>query len=290
MEVTLVQLRAFAAVVSAGTFTDAAIDLRVSQASVSRAVQGLERALGLSLVTRSSRSIELTTDGRRVLDRARRIIDEVEGLLDTGASTTTEIRVGYAWSALGQHTTLLQRQWSLSAPRVTMTLIQSNTATAGLAEGDVDVAIVRRPVPGDRFDSIVVGTERRYAAIASDDPLARRRTVTLEDFVGRTVGVDLRTGTTTPDLWQAGNHPSGYRDTRHVDDWLTLVAAGQVIGMTSEATAAQHPRKGIVFRPVRDAPRIEVRLAWRRVAPPDGLDRLVAIVDALLASPERRAH
>jgi DNA-binding transcriptional LysR family regulator len=282
MDVTLVQLRAFVAVVAAGTFTDAAIELRVSQASVSRAIQGLEKATGLVLVNRTSRSLELTRDGRRVLDRARRVLDEVEDLLSPNMSVAREIRLGYAWSALGQHTTTLQRAWLADHPDVTLTLIQSNTATAGLAEGDVDVAILRRPVAGDRFASTVIGTERRYAAVASDDPLARKRSVTLADFSGRIVAVDLRTGTTSSDLWPADVRPAAFRDTRNIDDWLTLVAAGQVVGVTSEATASQHPRAGVVFRPVRDAARIEVHLAWRTLSPPTNLKPLIAATSQLL--------
>jgi hypothetical protein len=49
-----------------------------------------------------------------------------------------------------------------------------------------------------------------------------------------------------------------------VDEWLTLISTGKALGMSSEATAAQNPRPGITYRPVRDAPRIDVFLAaWR---------------------------
>ncbi|PZF63057.1 hypothetical protein DEI81_08955 [Curtobacterium sp. MCBD17_013] len=78
------------------------------------------------------------------------------------------------------------------------------------------------------------------------------------------------------------DHPAEFRDTRHVDDWLTLVAAGQAVGITTEATRAQHPRTGVTFRLVRDAPPVAVSLAWRHTAPPAGLDQLTATTTQLL--------
>lgn len=285
MNVTLVQLRALVALVSTGTFTDAAIDLRVSQASVSRAVQALEAALDRSLVNRTTRSIELTPDGRHVVERVRRILDEVDSLGDRVPGQATELRVGYAWSALGRHTTAFQRDWEVQHPDVALSLVQSNTPTAGLAEGDVDVAILRRSVDDPRFCSAVIGHERRFAAVASDDRLARRRSITLADFAGRTVGVDLRTGTTTVELWLGTSAPAGFRDTRHVNDWLTLVAAGQVIGITSEATVALHAQAGVTFRPVRDAPSITVLMAWRKIAEPPALHSVIETARTLLGRP-----
>lgn len=283
MNVSVPQLRALVAVVDEGTFTDAAIALGVSQASVSRAIQGLEKATGAVVVQRTTRSVELTADGRRILDQARRILDELD-YLDKGLrSQRTEFRVGYAWSALGRHTTALQRQWATNHPEVSLLLVQSNTPTSGLAEGDVDAAFLRRPASDARFESVAVGTERRYAALASSDPLATRRTLGLADFAGRVVGVDRRTGTTTAELWDPGEAPTDFRDTHHVDDWMNLVAAGQVIGMTSHATVAQHPRPGVVFRLVRDASPITVFVAWKRSAPPFAGPDLVTSAQRLLS-------
>src|SRR4029453_3554714 len=93
-----------------------------------------------------------------------------------------------------------------------------------------------------------------------------KRSVRLADLSRYTVAIDDRTGTTTPDLWAPGAGPARIRTTHGVDEWLTLIAAGQAIGLTSEATAHQNPRPGVAFRAVRDAPAITVLLAWRRAA------------------------
>lgn len=73
--------------------------------------------------------------------------------------------------------------------------------TAGLAEGLCDLAILRTAVDGKRFASTIAGHEWRYCALAADDPWARRRSIRLDEVPQRTVLIDRRTGTTTPDLW-----------------------------------------------------------------------------------------
>jgi DNA-binding transcriptional LysR family regulator len=278
MGIDLRQLRALVAVVEEGTFTDAAIALGTSQASVSRAVAALETEVGTRVLSRTTRHVATTAVGARLLEHARQALDAVAALERAAAHTDAELRVGYAWSALGEHTAPVQRRWAAAHPGRELVFVGSNTPTAGLAEGLADVAVLRRPLTDPRFVVEHVGTEDRYAVLPSTDPLARRRTVTLADFVGRTLGVDRRTGTTGDHLWHDGRGPVGYRDVHGVEDLLTQVVAGQAIGMTSAATTRQHRRPGVVYRRVRDAPPVPVFLAWWREDPPTGVTSVVSTV------------
>jgi DNA-binding transcriptional LysR family regulator len=287
MRVELRQLQAFVAVVDEGSFTAAAARLRTSQASVSRAVAALERAVGTSVLHRTSRELSLTAAGGRILGHARRALEEAAAITRTASALTGELRVGYAWAALGRHTTAVQQRWAAEHPGAALVFVQSNTPSAGLAEGTADVAVLRRPVEDPRLRTALVGVEPRVAAVARDDPLARRRRVALADFAGRTLAVDERTGTTTPDLWTGADGPAATRTTSGVDEWLTSIAAGQAVGITSDATAHQHPRPGVVYRPVRDAPPVPVLLAWWRDSPPPEVRALVRLVCELVGSPRR---
>jgi DNA-binding transcriptional LysR family regulator len=272
MDVQLHQLKALVAVLDAGTFTDAATALGVSQASVSRAVAALEAALGRRLLDRTTRHVAPTPTGVRVAAQARRVLAEVARLRLITAPRP-ELRVGYAWAALGRHTRKVQRAWAAAHPGVPLVFVQVDDPTAGLADGTAELSVVRR-APDGRFGSALIGTERRYAALSTDDPLARRRSVTLADLARRPIAMDERTGTTTPDLWP---EPVRTRPTHGVDEWLTLIAAGQAVGVTPEATAHQNPRPGVAYRVVRDAPPVSVLLAWWRADPPDRLDELLAL-------------
>jgi DNA-binding transcriptional LysR family regulator len=285
MDLELRHLRALVAVVDTGTFTDAAAALDVSQASVSRTIAALEEALGARVLHRTTREVSPTVIGVRVVEHARRILDDVDGLQRLAASGIDELRLGYAWAALGRRTTDVLRRWSQAHPDTALLLVLAHTRTAGLAERLSDVAVLRRPVDDARLTSVLVGVEPRYAAVPSADRLARRRAVRLENFAGRTVGVDVLTGSTGPELWRPGAEPGEVRETSGIDEWLTLIEAGLAVGITSEATVHQHPRPGVVFRPVRDAPPIPVSIAWRTDDPPRDVADLVDLVVAAYSTP-----
>jgi DNA-binding transcriptional LysR family regulator len=278
MDAELRQLRALVAVVDEGTFTAAADVLGLSQAAVSRSVAALEGALGARVLQRTTREVSLTPVGARVVAHARRVLEEVAAIRRVADRSAGDLRVGYAWSALGRHTTAVQRRWSRDHPGSSLVFVHANTPTAGLTEGTADVSVLRRPVDDPRLRTALVGVERRYAAVAADDPLARRRRLSLNDFAGRTVAVDPLTGTTSGQLWAPSAAPPATRTVHGVEDWLTVIAAGQAVGISAEATAAQHPRPGVAYRPLRDAPPLPVWLAWWADSPPPNLDAFVHLV------------
>src|SRR5215831_7453745 len=223
MDLELRHLRCLVAIADTGTFTDAAIELGISQAAVSRNVLALEKVLGVRLLHRTSRSVTPTTAGVHVLAQARQILGAAGNLVAEATTGHTTLRIGHAWSAMGRHTREFQRRWAARYPGVELNLIRTNSPTGGLAEGLCDVAVLRTAADGRRFASAVVGHERRYCALAADDPWARRRSIGLGELAERTVLIDRRTGTTTPDLWPAAARPT-IQETRDIDDWLAVIA------------------------------------------------------------------
>lgn len=283
MDWSVRELRFFVAAVDAGSFTDAALELHVSQAAVSRTIAGLERAVGDQLLRRVPRGCELTRAGQQVLPQARRVLAEADRFNEFLRSRHALLRLGYAWAALGRHTAQLQREWGSQYPAIELELTRHNSLTAGLAEGLCDVAIVRRPVDERRFDSVVVGLERRVVAFASDDPQwTRRRQVSMDEIADRTVIIDSRVGTTSGELWPGERAPR-FLEATDVDGWLDAIVAGRGVGTSAEATAHHHSRHGVTYRPIKDGPRIPVRLVWWRGDRPAGLSDLVDRVTQLYA-------
>ncbi len=284
MDLELRHLRCLVAIVDSGTFTDAAIELGISQAAVSRNLMALERVLGVRLLHRTSRSITPTTAGVHALAQARQVLAAADNLVAEATTGHTRLRIGHAWSAMGRHTREFQLRWAARYPDVELHLIRTNSPTGGLAEGLCDLAVLRSAVDGHRFASAIVGREQRYCALAADDPWARRRSIRLDEVAQRTVLIDRRTGTTTPDLWPPAAQPS-FLETRDIDDWLAIVAAGGGIGITAEGTTAQYRRDGVVFRPLRDAPLIEVQMIWRRHDPHPSTHAAIALLTELYRHP-----
>ena len=280
MGLELRHLRCLVAIVDAGTFTDAAIELGISQAAVSRNLIALEQVLGVRLLHRTSRTVTPTTAGVHALAQARQVLAAADNLVTEATTGHTRLRIGHPWSAMGRHTREFQHRWAARYPDVELQLIRTNSATGGLAEGLCDLAVLRTGVDGHRFASAIVGHERRYCAIAADDPWARRRSIRLDEVAQRTVLIDRRTGTTSPDLWPAETRPR-FQETRDIDDWLAVIAAGGGIGITAEGTTAQYRRDGVVFRPLRDAPPIAVQMIWRRHDPHPSTHAAVALLTEL---------
>ncbi|GAA1670943.1 LysR family transcriptional regulator [Kribbella yunnanensis] len=268
------------AVAETGTFTDAGIELGVSQAAVSRNVLALEGRLGVRLLHRTSRSVTPTSAGVRVLARARQVLADVEELVREATSGHTRLRLGHAWSALGRHTAEFQRRWAAEHPGIELQLVRTNTTTGGLAEGLCDLAVVRTQLDLRRFAHITIAQEDRYAALPADDPLVRKRTVTLAELRDRVLSIDRRTGSTTIDLWPADARPRTEFN-QDVDDWLTAIASGRCVGVTAQATTTQYRRDGVTYRRLRDAPPVDVHLIWHRHDPHPATQAAVDLLTTL---------
>jgi DNA-binding transcriptional LysR family regulator len=206
------------------------------------------------------------------------MVEDAALIVGSSHNDTSDLRIGHAWAAVGRHTTPVQQEWGREFPGSELVFVQSKYPGKALAEGAVDVLIVRRSIDDDRFDSTLVGVEQRYAAVAETDRLARRRSITLHDFADRTVAIDDQTGTTTLDLWPTGAAPTTTRVVHGIEDWLGIIAAGQAIGITAEATTHHYPRPGIVFRPILDTEPVPIWLTWRRSDPPEHLGVLIQLI------------
>lgn len=264
MDVETRQLRVLVAVDEERSFTAAADRLGMSQAAVSRALAALEHELGTRLMHRTTRRVEPTEAGGSFAATARRVLAELDHAVAEARGDRSVIRVGYQWAALGAHTTPVLRAWNRAHADAPMRLVRLNRRDGGLAEGLVDLAVLRHHVDPE-LESEPIGTEPRVVAVPIDHPLADRRAVGLADLVPFTVAHDRHTGTTSAALWSsAGLAVPPMTETGDVEEWLDLIAAGDAIGVTAEGTAHHYPRPGVVFVPIDDAPPIEVRLAWHR--------------------------
>ena len=86
----LTGLIAFARAASLGSYTAAARDLSVSPSAISKSVQRLEQHFGLSLFSRTTRSLTLTVEGRDLYERALRILREVEDIEQAAVASRAE--------------------------------------------------------------------------------------------------------------------------------------------------------------------------------------------------------
>jgi hypothetical protein len=92
-------------------------------------------------------------------------------------------------------------------PGTDLRLIRHDTSTGGLAEGLCGLAVIRAPIDLEPWAHVQIGQEARCAALASDDPWARRRAIRLAEIPGRPLAIDSRTGITALNLWPEEDQP-----------------------------------------------------------------------------------
>jgi DNA-binding transcriptional LysR family regulator len=93
MNISLRQLRAFAAVARTGSFTDAARALHLTQSAVSMLVRQLEKEFGMPLFDRTRPAITLTQTGRELLPLAQRMLDDLQQVVE-GAGDLRALKRG----------------------------------------------------------------------------------------------------------------------------------------------------------------------------------------------------
>lgn len=231
----------------------------------------------MRLVDRSTHHLALTEAGRAFRVRAAAAVAAVDDVLDPTRVGPSPLRLGHAWSALGEHTTALLRRWRHAHPRCPLELLRIDERSAGLTQGRVDIAVVREPVDMPAVRSERLLTEPRVAAVPADSPLARRGTLTLADLADQPIAVNTVTGTTTLGLWPADAAPATTVGVANTDDWLAAITAGRAVGITTTATAATYPHPAVTYLPLTDAPPVTVHLAWRHPVSHPAVVDLIAL-------------
>ncbi|GGS71187.1 LysR family transcriptional regulator [Streptomyces tanashiensis] len=277
MSIELRHLRCFLAIAEEASLTRAAARLHLTQPAVSRTLAALEQHLGARLVDRSTHHLALTAEGRAFQDRAAAALAAFEAAVDPARLRHRPLRLGHAWSAFGPYTTPLLRRWQRAHPETPLELLRIDDRTAGLARGEVDAALLRGAVEAPGLVTAELTTEMRVAALPADHPLADRARLALDDLAGETVVLNTVSGTTTLSLWPAAARPAATLTVANTDDWLTAIAAGRGIGVSSASTAALHPHPGVSYRPLPEAPPLPVVLAWRDAFPHPATGALVTM-------------
>jgi DNA-binding transcriptional LysR family regulator len=182
------QLRYLDAVARHRSFTRAALDLHIAQSALSQQVGRLERELGVELLRRTTRRVEVTEAGELVLQRARRALAEADGVrrdLDAlqGLVRGT-LRLGGGWVSRGPvHPAALIADFARAHPGVAVTVREGVAfgLLAHLRQGDLD--LVMALVDADTLDGLegVRLVDEELVVIATlDHPFAHAKRVRVE--------------------------------------------------------------------------------------------------------------
>jgi DNA-binding transcriptional LysR family regulator len=186
------QLECFVAVVDEGSFTRAARRIGITQPSLSQHIRALERELDGAVIDRLPRGITLTPAGRSLLPEARVAVRAVErgwqGARAALALESGELEIATVLSmavgVLPQHIGV----WHARHPNVAIRLHEFRHRSLledAVERGVADFAIGPLPARGWEGPLETVGWEELVVVVASDDPLADRRAVRIEELSNR---------------------------------------------------------------------------------------------------------
>jgi DNA-binding transcriptional LysR family regulator len=233
------------AVVESGSMVRAGKRLSVSQPVVSKAIADLEHTLGVRLLERSRKGIEVTPHGRALLhsglaafDELRRGVQEIEFLNDP---TSGEVRIGATEPmTMGLLPVAIERV-SRRHPRLTIDVVQANSTTAlhqELRERTVDFVIGRvPPTPIGNDINVEVLFQDPSLVVASPQGIsAKRRRVELAELADAR-WILPRIGTPARDLIADWFELHGIRLTRaavvcnSIQLQVALIATGQFVSI-----------------------------------------------------------
>jgi molybdate transport repressor ModE-like protein len=180
------QLSALVAIADHGTFSAAARALFTVQSNVSGHIAKLEKELGATLVDRAHGG--LTDDGARVVERARRVLHELDDIAADMASLDDEVAGDARIGVIGTTARWLMPQLlgaiELAHPRVHPIVHEGSTSTLipNVVSGQLNAAIVHLPVDDPELVIEPLFAEDLLVLTHTDHPLAANEIMHLADL------------------------------------------------------------------------------------------------------------
>lgn len=183
------ELQAFVTVAETQSFSLAAEKLFITQPAVSKRIASLEEDVGTSLFDRIGRQIQLTEAGHRLVDRARRILMEIEDTKRDISNLSGEIN-GHLSVGTSHHIGLhrlppILRHYSQRYPNVQLDIhfVDSEEAYDSVYQGKLELGIVTLPPHSTHeLTEILIWEDPLVFVIAPNHPLAGSGDIEIEEL------------------------------------------------------------------------------------------------------------
>lgn len=292
-------LRYFVAVAEELHFGRAAARLGIAQPPLSQQIRRLEDELGVLLLRRTQRHVELTDAGEVFLAEARDILGRVERAVELAQRAQNgeigSLRIGFAGSASYHAMPVLVRAYRERYPQVDVSLREMTTLDQidALHEGRIHAGFLRLPVPDALLDFVVTRRERFIVALPESHPLAALERVPIARLAGEPFVLQPRhQGWGYYDTIIAACHAQGFsplirQEALELHTIVGLVAARLGVSLVP-ASARELRGTGVAYREIDgSSPVTEMALAWRRADLSPVLRSFVAVANELQETVEQ---
>jgi DNA-binding transcriptional LysR family regulator len=261
-------------------FRKAAEVLAIAQPALSRQIAQLESALGVRLLNRSSRHVELTPAGAALLERIEPVLAALMRV-PADMKAVSEGRVGrlrVAFTGLAMATVLpdILRGFHRSFPGIRLELNESPTALqiAALQAGEIDCGFFHPDGPSPGIETTLLLQERNGVLLPADHPLRAKRSLQLRDLAQTPFVLFPRSN--NPGFYDrvlsafamSGIAPRIAEEVWPRSNGVGLVRAGVGATFASPSEARHLPEK-VIFRKLSGpAPESRLVVGWRSAPPP----------------------
>ncbi|OLV16846.1 LysR family transcriptional regulator [Deinococcus marmoris] len=268
-------LRHFVALAEEEHFGRAAERVFVVQQALSNSVRNLEEEVGVPLVLRTTRRVQLTPAGQEFLVGARETLalagQTVERARRAARGEVGRLTVGFVSGLAFGGLPEIVRRFRELYPNVSVDLreLTAPEQEAGLRGAVLDVGLMLLPVRAANLDSRALWRQPLVAALPAGHPLARKRRLKISDLAPEPfVFFPRQLRATYFDQvmrWCAGAGftPNVVQEAIEIPTLLSLVAAGVGVFLPIEFFN-RLSLPGVVYRPVEDAPLVDIMAVWRR--------------------------
>lgn len=183
-------LRYFLTVAREGSITGAANSLHLTQPTLSRQLQDLEKELGQTLLIRGKHKITLTPEGMILRKRAEEIVDMVEKT-EAEFNSISDVIGGDIYIGSGETDSMkyiarVMKDIQQEYPNVKFHVYSGNAEDVieKLDKGLLDFGVLIQPIDLSKYDNITLPEKDLWGVLMlKSSPLAKKEFVTLEDLV-----------------------------------------------------------------------------------------------------------
>ncbi len=197
----MLDLRAFLAVLDAGSFHRAAAQLNMSQPSVSRRIKALEAALGVALLERTTRRVKPTSIGRALDPMLRRLVCEFENCVfslgDFGVRHPGEVTVASIATAASCFLPRVSEEVHHGCIRISDSASWIYRPRRGLSawpEGEAEFGINFLGASRSDLKFTPLIDDDFVVACRADHPFASRKSIKWDDLAGQSLIISQRSG------------------------------------------------------------------------------------------------
>lgn len=187
-------LRYFLTVAREASITKAANSLHLTQPTLSRQLQELEKELGQQLLIRGKSKITLTPEGMMLRKRAEEIVDMVEKTEAEFKSINDivggDIYIGCGETESMKYIAQVMKELQDEYPDIKFHIYSGNAedVTEKLDKGLLDFGVLIQPIDLSKYDNITLPQKDVWGVIMpNDSPLSKKNVIKLEDLVDKPI-------------------------------------------------------------------------------------------------------